>query len=92
MGAPGRDVKHLVPCRLKKGDEEPAVAGRAFDADDRLASIVGDEPVAKLPQPSWTVGEAERAELAAALVQQRGDVRALVHVDPDDHLLLLARG
>jgi hypothetical protein len=78
MRAPSRDVKHLVPCRLKRGDKEPVVAGRALDADDRLASILGDQPVAKLPHPLGAVDEAERAELAAPLVQQRGDVRASI--------------
>jgi hypothetical protein len=85
MRAPGRDVEHLVPCGLERSDKEPAVAGRAFDTNDRLASIVGDEPLLKLSHPGWAVGEAERPELAAALVQQRSDMRALVHIDPDDH-------
>jgi hypothetical protein len=42
--------------------------------------------------PWGLFGEAERAELAAALVQQRGHVRALVHIDSDDHCVLLSRG
>ena len=92
MCAPGRHVEHLVPRRLERGDEEPAVAGRAFDADDGLARVVREEPGAELPHPFWAVGEAERADLAAALVQQRGHVAALVHVDPDDHRVLLSRG
>jgi hypothetical protein len=84
--------EYLVPCRLERGDKEPAIAGRAFDADDRLASIVSDEPVAKFAHPVWAVDEAERAELTTALVQQRGDVCALVHIDPDDHCVLLSHG
>jgi hypothetical protein len=92
MRAPSRDVEDLMPCRLERGDKKSAIAGRAFDADDCLTSIVGDEPVAKFAHPCRAVDEAERAELAAALIQQCSDVCALVHIDPDDHCVLLSRG
>ena len=81
-----------MPCRFQGSDQEPAVAGRAFDTNDCLAGVMLGEPDAEPPHPFRAVGEVERADLAAALVQQRGDVRALVHVDPDDHLVLLSRG
>lgn len=44
MRAPGRHVEHLVSRRLERGDEQPPVAGGAFDADDRLASVMLIEP------------------------------------------------
>jgi hypothetical protein len=81
-----------VACRFQRRNEEPAVAGWAFDADDRLTSVVGDQPGTQPSHPLGAVGEAERAELAAALVQQRGHVRALVYVNTDDHDVLLSRG
>jgi hypothetical protein len=51
-----------------------------------------DKPDAQPPHAPGAVGEAERAELAAPLVEQRGRVGALVHIDPDDHEVLLSRG
>jgi hypothetical protein len=81
-----------VPCRFQRGDKEPAVAGRAFHTNDRLASVMLGEPAAQPPHPLRAVREAKRGDLAATLVQQRGDMSALVHVDPDDHGVLLSRG
>jgi hypothetical protein len=81
-----------MSCRLERSNEQPAIAGRALDADDYLASVALDKPGAKPPHALRAVGEAERAELTAALVQQRSDMGALVHIDPDDHEVLLSRG
>src|SRR5215218_1138937 len=92
MRAPGGHVEHLVARRLQRGNKQSAVAGRAFDTDERLAGIVLVEPGAEAPHTFRAVGEAERADLAATLVQERGHVAALVHIDPDDHLVLLSRG
>jgi hypothetical protein len=92
MRAPGGHVEHLVACRFQRGDEEPAVASRAFDTHDRLARVMRDQPSAQPAHPFRAVREAERADLAAALVQQRGYMGALVYIDPDDHGVLLSRG
>lgn len=81
-----------MPCRLQGCNEEPAVAGWALDADDCIAGVISCEPGKQLPHPFRAIGEAERGDLVAALVQQRSDVGALVHVDPDDHWVLLSRG
>jgi hypothetical protein len=51
-----------------------------------------EQPGAELSHPFGAVGEGERGDLAAALVEQRRYVTALVHVDPDDHRVLLSRG
>jgi hypothetical protein len=91
MGAPGGHIEHLVTRCRERRDQQTAVARGALHTDDRLGGVEAVEPAAQLPHPFRTVREAERAELAAALVQQRGNVAALVHVDPDDHGVLLSR-
>jgi hypothetical protein len=90
--APGRHVEHLVPGRLERGDKEPAIAGRAFNNDDRVRRVELDQPLAELAHPGRAVGKAERAELAAALVEQRSNVSVFVHIDSDDHPVLLSQG
>jgi hypothetical protein len=51
-----------------------------------------DQPVDQAPVASRAVGQRERCEVSAALVDERSDMGVLVNVDPDDQGGLLARG
>jgi hypothetical protein len=64
---------------------------QALDPDDCLSGPLIDQPVDQLPVALRAVGDAQRVNQPAALVDERDCVRALVNVDADDQRDLLAR-
>ncbi len=92
MGAPGRHMQNLEPGRSERPDELAAIAARRLDPHHRLLGIELAQPAQQTAIALRAVGHGQRAELAAACVDQRGRVLVLVNVDPDEHRVgLLAR-
>ena len=69
----------------QRAGQTAAVAARALDADHRLGGVALGQPADQSLIARRAVGERQNAEFAAALVQQRGGVGVLVHVDADEH-------
>ena len=86
-------MEYLVARRGQCTDESATIAARALDTDHRLIGAVPAEPVQQLPIAVGTVGDDQRRDLTAAVIDQRGGVGVLVDVDADEHQGgLLARG
>lgn len=92
MSSPGWDLQHLKSGAGKSSDEAASIAAGALDADHRACGVMLDQPVDQPSIALGTVGERERRDLAAAIVDQRGGMGVLVNVDADDQGGLLARG
>jgi hypothetical protein len=85
VGAPGRHVQHLQPGGGQRPDELAAIAARRLDTDDRFCGVVLAEPPQQAAIALRTIGDGQRAEFAAALVDQPSGVGVLVNIDPDEH-------
>jgi hypothetical protein len=89
---PGRDLQDLESCAGQRGDQAASVAARAFNADHGARGVPIDQPIDQLPEALRAVGDAQSANERAAVIDQRGGMRLLVNVDPDDQGDLLAHG
>jgi hypothetical protein len=92
VGPPGRDLQDLEARAAQGNDQATSVAARALDPDHRPGGVVIDQPIDQLPIALGAVGDAQRRDLAAAVIDQRGGMSLFVNIDADDQGGLLARG
>jgi hypothetical protein len=80
-------MQHLVARGGQRPGQTAPVAARALDAYHRAGGVALGQPADQPPITGGSVGEHQNAAFAAALINQRGGVGVLVHVNADEHPL-----